>query len=83
MPDLKERLIEHYENVIDALMQTIENRASDGVLDREVDGVKLRYASPEKLFSMLETYTNLLDKAENDGAFPMPGQVLMVFRGGK
>lgn len=66
--------------ILDALLDVAANRASDDVLERDVDGVRLKYASGEQLDALIEKYRIRVD--EEEGRIVLPGSVGLVFRRG-
>lgn len=66
------------QRILDALLDVAANRASDDVLEREVDGVRLKYASGAQLDALIEKYR--IRVAEEEGANTLPGSVTLSLR---
>ena len=66
--------------ILDALLDVAANRASDDVLERDVDGVRLKYASGAQLDALIEKYQIRVN--EEEGNIVLPGSVGLVFRRG-
>lgn len=69
----------HVKKTLDYIEAVIEKRATDAVLERDVDGVVLRYATLQQLTEMRDTYLDLYnqEKARAAGRSMWPGTVLI------
>lgn len=64
--------------ILEALIDTLNRRATDDVLERSVDGVTLKYASSAQLTSLIDKYQMRVDAEE--GRNILPGSVQLNFR---
>lgn len=66
--------------ILDDIDAVIEDRATDAVLDRSVDGMTFRYMSLDKLFELRDRYAALY-AMEQGGMIDLPESVNLSLRG--
>ncbi len=66
--------------IIEDLEAVVEGRAGDAVLEREVDGVKLKYIPMDQLLQLLERFYAIRAQ-QSGGGLPLPGHAVLSFRG--
>ena len=67
------------QNALDAIESAILGRATDAILEQEVDGVKLKYMSIEQLLTARDKF-KLMVENESDEGIRLPFSIPLVFR---
>lgn len=67
------------QNALEAIEAAILGRASDALLEQEVDGVKLKYMSLEQLLVARDKFKMMAD-AESSEGIRLPSSVPLSFR---
>ena len=67
------------QRALEAVEAAILGRASDALLEQEVDGTKLKYLSMEQLLIARDKFKQMT-AAESGEGIALPGEVSLVFR---
>ncbi len=67
------------QNALEAIESAILGRATDAILEQEVDGVKLKYMSIEQLLTARDKFKLMVENESDDGV-RLPFSVPLVFR---
>ena len=67
------------QNALEAIDAAIHRRATDAILEQEVDGVKLKYMSIEQLLIAYDKFKLMVENESEEGV-RLPFSVPLVFR---
>lgn len=67
------------QNALEAIESAILGRATDAILEQEVDGVKLKYMSIEQLLTARDKFKLMVENESEEGV-RLPFSVPLVFR---
>lgn len=67
------------QNALEAIESAILGRATDAILEQEVDGVKLKYMSIEQLLIARDKFKLMVENESEEGV-RLPFSVPLVFR---
>ncbi len=67
------------QNALEAIESAILGRATDAILEQEVDGVKLKYMSIEQLLTARDKFKLMVENESDDGV-RLPFSIPLVFR---